>query len=230
VSSHRSSKQPFHYTPAPVLSQDEISNRIRLLMTLRTNGINDTAVLSAIEHTPREMFVEDTFRDHAYDDTALPIASGQTISQPTVVAWMTSALNIDPSMRVLEIGTGSGYQAGVLARLARRVYTIERHRDLLAQAEGRFKKLKLTNIVTKRGDGSKGWKEAAPFERIIVTAAAKEVPAVLLDQLAPGGIMVIPVGGSVADQILLRIRKDVQGGIETQHLMNVRFVPLVEDK
>jgi protein-L-isoaspartate(D-aspartate) O-methyltransferase len=230
VTSQRTSKLPFHYTPAPDLSADEVSNRIRLLMTLRNNGICDTAVLSAIEHTPREMFVEDAFREHAYDDTALPISSGQTISQPTIVAWMTSALNIEPPMRVLEIGTGSGYQAAVLARLARRVYTIERHRDLLTQAEERFKKLKLTNLVTKRGDGSKGWKEAAPFERIIVTAAAKEVPAVLLEQLAPGGIMVIPVGGSVADQILLRIRKDAEGKIETQHLMNVRFVPLVEGK
>ena len=225
-----SSKQPYHSTPPPALSEDEISNRIRLLMTLRNNGICDTAVLSAMEHTPRELFVEETFREHAYDDTALPIASGQTISQPSIVAWMTSALSIEPQMRVLEIGTGSGYQACVLARLARRVYTVERHRDLLAQAESRFKMLKLTNIVTRRGDGSKGWKEVAPFERIIVTAAAKDVPAIFLEQLSPGGIMIIPVGGSVADQILLRIRKDNDGKIQTQHLMNVRFVPLIEDK
>jgi protein-L-isoaspartate(D-aspartate) O-methyltransferase len=165
-----------------------------------------------------------------YEDTALPISAGQTISQPTVVAWMTAALDIEPQMRVLEIGTGSGYQAAILARLARRVYTIERHRELLAQAEERFKALKLTNIVTKIGDGSKGWKEAAPFDRIIVTAAAAQVPGTLLDQLAPGGIMVIPVGASVADQILLRICKAEDGSITTQHLMNVRFVPLVEDK
>ena len=197
-------------------------------MKLRTGGITDTHVLNAFEYTPRELFVEDTFIEHAYDDTALPIACGQTISQPTIVAWMTSALEIGPSMRVLEIGTGSGYQAAILARLARRVYTIERHRDLLAQAEERFKDLKLTNIVTKRGDGSKGWKEAAPFERIIVTAAAVEIPAVLLEQLTPGGVMVVPVGSSVADQILLRIRKLEDGSITTEHLMNVRFVPLVE--
>lgn len=222
--------QKFHYTPPPELDDDEISNRLRLLMTLRTGGVTNTDVLSAIEHTPREMFVEESFREHAYDDTALPIASGQTISQPTVVAWMTAALDIKPSMRVLEIGTGSGYQAAILARLARRVYTIERHRDLFMQAEERFKQLKLTNIVTKCGDGSKGWKETAPFDRIIVTAAASEVPAALLEQLAPGGIMVIPVGASVADQILLRIIKGEDGAVTTQHLMNVRFVPLVGDK
>jgi len=224
------SKDHFYPVPTPELAEEEASNRIRLLMTLRTNGIQDTAVLSAIEQTPRELFVEEAFREHAYDDTALPIASGQTISQPTVVAWMTSALELKPNMRVLEIGTGSGYQAAILARLARRVYTVERHKELFLQAEERFKQLKLGNIVTKLGDGSKGWKEAAPFERIIVTAAASEIPAVLLDQLAPGGIMVLPVGGSVADQILLRVRKSLDGTVTTQHLMNVRFVPLIANK
>jgi protein-L-isoaspartate(D-aspartate) O-methyltransferase len=182
-----------------------------------------------MENIPREMFVEEAFREHAYEDTALPIASGQTISQPTIVAWMTWALEVEPRMRVLEIGTGSGYQAAILARLSRRVYTIERHRKLLTLAEERFRQLKLTNIVARCGDGSKGWKEVAPFERIIVTAAAGEIPAVLLEQLLPGGIMVVPVGGSVADQILLRIRKSEDGTISTQHLMNVRFVPLIED-
>lgn len=218
----------YHHTPVHPVSEDEVSNRIRLLMKLRTGGISDTQVLAAMENIPREMFVEETFQQHAYDDTALPIAAGQTISQPTVVGWMTSALEVEPRMRVLEIGTGSGYQAAILAKLARRVYTIERHRELLNQAEERFRKLKFTNIVTKCGDGSKGWKEAAPFERIIVTAAAAQVPATLLQQLMPGGVMVIPVGNSVADQILLRIRKTEEGAIETQHLMNVRFVPLVE--
>jgi len=218
----------FHNVPDCPASEDALSNRIRLLMKLRNSGIHDTEVLSAIENVPREMFVEEAFNNHAYDDTALPIASGQTISQPSVVAWMTWALEVSPRMRVLEIGTGSGYQAAILARLARRVYTIERHKELLALAEDRFKQLKITNIVTKRGDGSKGWKEAAPFERIIVTAAAGEVPAALLEQLVPGGVMVIPVGNNVADQILLRIRKGEDGKISTEHLMNVRFVPLVE--
>jgi protein-L-isoaspartate(D-aspartate) O-methyltransferase len=199
-------------------------------MKLRNSGINDTRVLSAIEHTPREMFVEDAFREHAYDDTALPIASGQTISQPSVVAWMTWALDVSPRMRVLEIGTGSGYQAAVLARMARRVYTVERHRDLLAQAEERFRNLKLNNLVTRRGDGSRGWKEAAPFDRIIVTAAAAEIPQALIEQLSPGGVLVIPVGDNVADQVLLRIRKDEQGTLHTDRMMAVRFVPLVQDK
>ena len=220
-------RTPYHHLPARPIEDGEVSNCIRLLMKLRTSGINDVSVLSAMENVPREMFVEDAFYEHAYDDTALPIPCGQTISQPTIVAWMTAALEIEPRMRVLEIGTGSGYQAAILARLSRRVYTIERHRDLLAMAEERFAKLKISNIVTRCGDGSRGWKETAPFERIIVTAAAGQVPATLLDQLAPGGVMVIPVGNDITDQILLRVRKDEEGCIATEHLMNVRFVPLI---
>lgn len=212
---------------ATLMSEDDPSKAICLLMLLRRSGITDTAVLSAIENTPREMFVADAFYDKAYDDTALPIEYGQTISQPSVVAWMTYALAIDKTMRVLEVGTGSGYQAAILSRLARRVYTIERHRELLRTAEQRFVELGLPNITTLCGDGSKGWKEAAPYERIMVTAAAPEVPAVLLEQLAPGGIMVLPVGNPSGEQILLRIRKDAKGEVSTEHLMNVRFVPLV---
>lgn len=207
--------------------QETLPERIRLLMKLRNSGITDTRVLSAIEGIPRELFVPPAFRDKAYDDTALPIDSGQTISQPSIVAWMTWALQVSDRMRVLEIGTGSGYQAAVLARLCRMVYTVERHRDLLEVAVTRFRQLKLTNVMTMTGDGSKGWKVAAPFERIIVTAAASAVPAILLDQLAVGGIMVIPVGSST-EQILLRIEKTPEG-IQQQHLMSVRFVPLVED-
>lgn len=221
--------EPFYFAPAPPVSSDALSNRIRLLMKLRTCGVSDTRVLSAMEHTPRELFVEEAFREHAYDDTALPIASGQTISQPTIVAWMTCALDVHPRMRVLEIGTGSGYQAAILARMCRRLYTIERHRDLLAQAEERFRTLKLNNIVTKRGDGAKGWKEAAPYERIIVTAAAQEVPPALTEQLAPGGIMVIPIGNTVSDQQLYRVYKHEDGSLSSEPLMKVRFVPLVSD-
>lgn len=205
---------------------DTLPERIRLLMKLRTNGVTDTRVLSAIESIPREIFVPEAFRDKAYEDTALPIDSGQTISQPTVVAWMTWALQVGDRMRVLEIGTGSGYQAAILSRLARMVYTIERHKDLLMVAEERFRYLKLNNIMTQLGDGSKGWKTAAPFDRIIVTAAASSVPVVLLDQLAENGIMVIPVGSST-EQILLRVEKTKEG-IKQQHLMSVRFVPLIE--
>ncbi|MBY0407371.1 MAG: hypothetical protein K2Q01_06730, partial [Rickettsiales bacterium] len=150
-------KQHYHHIPAHPATDADVSNRIRMLMKLRTSGIKDVSVLSAMENVPRDMFVEAAFREHAYEDTALPIACGQTISQPTVVAWMTCALEVEPRMRVLEIGTGSGYQACILARLARRVYTIERHRDLLALAESRFRHLKLTNIVTRRADDSRGW-------------------------------------------------------------------------
>jgi protein-L-isoaspartate(D-aspartate) O-methyltransferase len=207
---------------------DTLPERIRLLMKLRNAGVTDTRVLSAMESIPRDLFVPEAFYDKAYEDTALPIDSGQTISQPSVVAWMTWALSVSDRMRVLEIGTGSGYQAAILARLCRMLYTVERHRDLLKIAEQRFKALKLNNIMTQAGDGSKGWKSAAPFDRIIVTAAAHEVPAALLDQLAEGGIMVIPVGSST-EQILLRIEKTPQG-ITQQHLMDVRFVPLVEGK
>lgn len=204
-----------------------LPNRLRLIMQLRNSGIRNTAVLSAIEQIPREIFVEETFRDHAYDDTALPIAQGQTISQPTIVAAMTQALELTSRMRVLEIGTGCGYQAAILAKLARRVYTIERHKELLTAAEERFRELGLHNIVTLRGDGSKGWKEAAPFERILVTAAAAEIPECYLTQLAPGGIMIIPVGANVAEQTLMKIRKSKEGVIESEPLMPVRFVPLV---
>jgi protein-L-isoaspartate(D-aspartate) O-methyltransferase len=217
------------HTPKLDSTYEEMPDRLRLLMQLRGNGITDTNVLAAIEQTPREIFVEETFRSHAYEDTALPISCGQTISQPQIVADMTQALELTSNHRVLEIGTGSGYQAVVLARIARRVYTIERHPELLMQAEARFKKLKLTNIMSKCGDGSKGWKEGAPFDRIIVTAAAKEIPPQLLEQLAPGGIMIIPVGESVASQVLIKISKASDGYITRKPLMSVRFVPLVSD-
>lgn len=205
---------------------EHANDKIRLLMRLRREGITDTRILSAMESIPRETFVDAPFRDKAYEDTALPIAEGQTISQPTVVAWMTYALQVGERMKVLEIGTGSGYQAAILSKLCRRLYTVERHRELMQLAESRFEALKLTNITTRCGNGAKGWKEVAPFDRIIVTAAATEVPTVLLEQLAVGGIMVIPVGNQGNEQILLRILR-YEDGFETQHLMNVRFVPLV---
>lgn len=202
------------------------NDKIRLLMKLRREGITDTRVLSAIEQIPREEFVDERFQDQAYEDTALPIDAGQTISMPSVVAWMTWALQVEDRMKVLEIGTGSGYQAAVLAKLARRVYSIERHRELHKIAESRFSALRLTNITTRCGDGTKGWPEVAPFDRIIVTASAGEVPSALLSQLSIGGIMVTPVGEHGGEQILLRIQRH-EHGYDTQHLMNVRFVPLV---
>ncbi len=204
------------------------NHKIRLLLELRGTGVTDTRVLSAIERVPREIFVPPSLRDRAYENTPLPIGLGQTLSQPTVVGLMTQALDLQPKSKVLEIGTGSGYQTSVLALLARRVYTIERHRPLLGEAEKRFRQMSIHNVTSRFGDGWKGWPELAPFERIIVTAAPEEVPQALLDQLAPGGIMVIPVGPA-GDQRLLRIRRgEADLLFTTEELTMVRFVPLVE--
>jgi len=207
--------------------KDADSRKIRLLMSLRRAGIADAPVLRAIERTPRDVFVTGPFSDQAWEDTALPIECGQTISQPYIVALMTEALELDDRCKALEIGTGSGYQAAILARLARRVYTVERYRHLLAEAERRFAALKLTNIVTRVGDGARGWPEQAPFDRIIVTAAAPGRPDALLDQLKEGGIMVAPVGAGKV-QTLIRYRKDKDGAVSEETLAGVRFVPLRE--
>ena len=207
------------------------ANRIRLIMELRAEGIHDSRVLAAIERVPREAFVPATFRDQAYENTALPIGSGQTISQPAVVAYMTQELDVGDRMKVLEIGTGSGYQAAILSKLCRRVYTIERHRELLREAEERFRALRLTNITTRAGDGTRGWPEVAPFDRIIVTAAAtRELPQTLIDQLAPDGVLIAPIGDSPRDQHLYRISRDENGEIVSKKLWPVRFVPLIGDE
>ena len=200
---------------------------IHLIMALRNGGVRDMRVLEAIEKVPRELFVEDSFSDQAYADQALPISCGQTISQPFIVGFMTDRLEVSDRHTVLEIGTGSGYQTAILSRLCRRVCTIERYRTLAKQAEERFKILKLNNVTQMVGDGTKGWPKLAPFNRIIVTAAAKEVPQALLDQLAVGGIMVIPIEESPGKQDLYRITR-TEDGIEREHLLPVRFVPLVE--
>lgn len=203
------------------------AEKIRLLMRLRRSFITDTRVLSALEAVPREQFVESAFRDRAYEDNALPIACEQTISMPTMVATMTQALGVEPGHCVLEIGTGSGYQAAVLARLARRVHTIERHATLAELARSRFAAMKLHNIDSHVGDGSKGWPHAAPFERILVTAAATTVPQELMSQLTIGGVMVIPVGPHVADQQLVRLTRVAPDEVRREMLGPVRFVPLV---
>ncbi len=202
------------------------AHKIRLIMDLRRQGITDKGVLSAVERVPRELFVPDAMRSEAYENMPLPISQGQTISQPFVVAYMTQALCLGGRDRVLEIGTGSGYQAAVLAQLCRRVCTIERYRTLLAQAEGRFEDLKLHNITTRLGDGGKGWPELAPFARIIVTAAAPEMPQTLADQLDDGGIMIVPVGPS-GDQTLIRVTRQ-DDRFKEERLLDVRFVPLVD--
>ena len=206
------------------------ANRIRLIMELRRKGITNSKVLGAIERVPREAFVPETFRDQAYEDMALPIGSGQTISQPAVVAFMTQELKIGDRMKILEIGTGSGYQAAVLAKLCRRLYSIERHRELLIEAERKFRELRINNITTKFGDGTKGWPEQAPFDRIIVTAAAtRDVPHALLDQLAPDGIMIAPMGDSARDQHLYRFTFGNDGELLQEKMWPVRFVPLIGD-
>ena len=202
------------------------ARKIRLVMELRNGGITDTRVLSAIERIPRELFVPPAFRHRAYENRALPIGGGQTISQPLVVAMMTQALEPDRRLKVLEVGTGSGYQASVLALLSRRVYTIERSRALLHQAERRFAALRLHNITTRVGDGSAGWSEQAPFRRILVTAAAESVPPALIDQLGDDGIMVVPVGPARGGQVLVRLRRS-GARLDHEELGPVRFVPLV---
>jgi len=212
--------------PIGALEPGLIQKKLRLLMELRRAGIGDTRVLGAIEKTPREKFVPTAFEDQAYENVALPIGNGQTVSQPYVVALMTEKLELGERQTVLEIGTGSGYQTAVLASLCRRVFSIERHRELLRDAERRFEELRLRNIVCRFGDGTKGWSEQAPYDRVIVTAAAPEVPSTLVDGLAPGGILVAPVGEDHHDQQLVRVRRN-DDRFSTEDLGLVRFVPLV---
>jgi protein-L-isoaspartate(D-aspartate) O-methyltransferase len=213
------------------MAEDELENgearRARLIMGLRSQGITDAKVLRAMEQTPRDLFTPDLFQERAWEDSALPIACGQTISQPYIVALMTQSLQIEPRSRVLEIGTGSGYQTAVLARLARLVYTVERYRTLLSEAEARIKTLGLLNVITKFGDGGEGWPEQAPFDRILVTAAAPGEPKTLLAQLKPSGVLVAPVGKGPI-QTLKRYTGDGQGGFTTEVLCDVRFVPLLD--
>ncbi len=200
---------------------------IQLIMELRHQGITDTRVLAAIERVPRDRFVQAQFLEHAYDNIALPITQGQTISQPYVVAFMSEALLVGDRMKVLEIGTGSGYQTAVLAKLSRRVYTIERYRSLLLQAERRLAELNITNVTAKLGDGNKGWHEQMPFDRILVTAAADTRPDLLLEQLNPaGGILVAPVGRDPDKQEIVRYTKNGLQIME-EKLLPVRFVPLL---
>jgi protein-L-isoaspartate(D-aspartate) O-methyltransferase len=207
--------------------EDAETRLARLILALRSQGVGDPKVLEAIESTPRDIFTPDLFKERAWEDSALPIACGQTISQPFIVGLMTQALNIEPRSRVLEIGTGSGYQTTILSKLARLVYTIERYRTLMADAEARFKTLGLTNVVTKFGDGGLGWPEQAPFDRILVTAAAPEEPKALLSQLKPTGVLVAPIGKGPV-QSLRRYVGDGAGGFTVEVMTDVRFVPLLD--
>lgn len=214
------------------------AKKIRLVMSLRSAGIQDTSVLGAMERVPREHFIPQAMMDKAYEDMAVPIGRGQTISQPFVVAKMTEALEVNDRHKVLEIGTGTGYQACVLSKIARRVYTIERHRLLHELAEDNFKQLGIRNITTLCGDGMRGWPtihgiDQAPFDRIIVTAAARgKPPSALIEQLKVGGIMVAPVANESGDadsQMLKRYKKEADDTYSISDIMPVRFVPLLPD-
>jgi protein-L-isoaspartate(D-aspartate) O-methyltransferase len=218
------------------MEMEQDSRQEHLIKELRRQGVRDERVLAAIANTPREMFVDAPFADSAYHNSALPIACGQTISQPFVVAYMTEHLEVGENMRVLEIGTGSGYQAAVLSPLCRRVYTIERHRPLLNQARERFTQLKLENVVTKHGDGFAGWPEQAPFDRILLACAVQQVPQALVDQLKLGGILIAPVGTvpksdgfGILESISQRLTKMIRNetGVTEEVLIPVVFVPMV---
>ena len=202
------------------------TRKIRLIMELRQGGVTQTDVLTAMEKTPRELFVPELFRENAYENRPLPIGNDQTISQPLIVGLMTQALAPNKRCKVLEIGTGSGYQTAILARLSRRVYSVERIRNLYVDAVGRFDRLGIGNVTARISDGGLGWPEQAPFDRIIVTAAADSVPQALLGQLGIGGSLVIPVGGEGGTQTLWRIGRTAEG-FEEEPLTSVRFVPLL---
>lgn len=209
------------------MTLDDAERKMQFLFALRSRGVTDSRVLQAMEKIDRGAFVTGLFAERAYEDMPLPISCGQTISQPSVVGLMSQALDVQPRDKVLEVGTGSGYQAAVLSQLARRVYTVERHRRLVTTAREIFEALDLTNITPVMADGSRGYPEQAPFDRILVTAAAEDPPGPLLAQLRVGGIMVLPVGQSDAVQSLIKVTR-TEAGYEYDELRSVRFVPLVE--
>ena len=206
---------------------DDAELKMQFLYALRSRGVTNAAVLTAMEQIDRAPFIRGYFAERAYEDMPLPIACGQTISQPSVVGLMTQALEISPRDTVLEVGTGSGYQAAILSQLARRVYTVDRHPRLVREAREVFNQLGLTNVTAFTADGSFGLPDQAPFDRILVTAAAEDPPGPLLAQLKVGGIMVLPVGLSDAVQHLIRVRR-TPDGLDYDELRPVRFVPLVE--
>lgn len=203
-----------------------VDGQLQLLDQVRQAGVADHRVLDAMRRAPRDLFVPKHFQTRAFEDVALPIGYHQTVSQPQVVGLMTQALAVGDRMKVLEIGTGSGYQSVVLARLCRRLYTVERFRPLLVEAERRFAHLRLHNITAQHGDGTLGWPEQAPFDRIMVTAAAIDVPPVLVDQLAVGGVMVLPIGDDKHDQTVVRVVR-TESGWDVSDVLPVRFVPLI---
>jgi len=211
---------------AAVPAADDVQ-RMEFQLALRRRGISDQAVLRAMDEVPREYFVAPGFAESAYADQALPIACGQTISQPFVVAYMTEQLEVEPHHRVLEVGTGSGYQAAILARLAREVVSVERYRTLADAAIVRLKTLGYANVTIRCGDGMAGAPDLAPFDRIMVTAAAEEMPEALAAQLAAGGKMVLPIGPRHDAQYIVKLSKEPDGALKRENLIAVRFVPLL---
>ena len=220
-------------TAEPAVSRgagDWEARRNRMIESqLRARGIADPRVLDAMRRVPRHLFVPEEYRWRAYDDSPLPIGHDQTISQPYIVGYMSEALELRPTDRVLEIGTGSGYQAAILGELAAQVYTIEIVPELAERARGALSAAGYQNVHVRQGNGYLGWPDAAPFDRIIVTAAPDKVPQALVDQLAVGGIMVVPVGGVYDDQVMTILRKTDKGVI-TRETLPVRFVPMVKGR
>lgn len=211
-----------YYNPQ---SDKYVSLRKRMVETqIHNRGIRNNDVLNAMKNVPRHLFIPDNYRDEAYNDYPLPIGHGQTISQPYIVAYMTEAVKPDNRSKVLEIGTGSGYQAAILAEIADKVYTIEIVSELASEAKERLKQLGYNNIICKHGDGYQGWQEYAPFDIIIVTAAPEKIPQPLIDQLAEGGRLIVPVGAAGAVQELILLEKK-NGKISKKRLTFVRFVP-----
>jgi protein-L-isoaspartate(D-aspartate) O-methyltransferase len=208
---------------------DDRVGRMEFMLTLRRRGIGNAAVLRAMDEVPREHFVLNTFLDQAYADQALPIACGQTISQPYVVAYMTEQLDVRSEHRVLEVGTGSGYQAAILSRLAREVVTVERYRTLAEAARTRLETLGMTNVEVLVDDGLAGVADRGPYDRIMVTAAAEDVPDALVAALKEGGVMILPLGPHGDAQELVKLTKTAEG-IEREKLIDVRFVPLLPGK
>ena len=202
---------------------------MELILSLRRAGVTEPNVVSAMERVPREVFGPEVFRSRSYEDVTLPIGYHQTLSQPAIVGLMTESLQLDDRKKVLELDTGSGYQTAVLASICRRVYTIERHAALLEEAEKRFEKLRIHNVTSKIGDGTLGWDAQAPFERIIVTAAAADIPPILVDQLSVNGIMIVPIGRDENFQTIIKVVKK-ESGLETKQLRDVRFVPLITEE
>ena len=209
--------------------RSEIKKKINLILELQKNGVENSKILKVMEEVDRQIFLEESLKPKSYENIALPIDCGQTISQPLIVALMTQYLDITKEMRILEIGTGSGYQTFILSRLARFIYTVERHKFLSMKAYNLFKKLGVSNVFCKHGDGGLGWNDQAPFDRIIVTACAQDIPGKLIDQLSEDGKMIVPIGDEHNDQILKKISKK-EGKLFVNDLVNVRFVPLIEGK